>query len=311
LEGEALIVLTDRWDEVRLPRSLVRGIVFAQRNHPADRQRLEDAVRRHGSAEGGTSSSDAVLLTNNDRAAGQLTGLSGGALELTTVAGEVKLPLSRVEAVEFADRRQAPAARHPPTVVVGTSDGTVLMAKRLVADEKSLSLELASGLQLAGGSAADVVFVQSLGAGFTYLSDLEPASYRHVPYLSTEWPMGRDRNLHGDPLMVNGRRYWKGISMHSASRATYRLDGRYRRFDAMVAVDDSAGKKGSVTFGAYVEREGQWTAAFTSGILRGGDPPQPVSVDLDGAQGLTLTVDFADRGDELDHADWLDPRLVR
>jgi hypothetical protein len=26
---------------------------------------------------------------------------------------------------------------------------------------------------------------------------------------------------------------------------------------------------------------------------------------------LTLTVDFADRGDELDHTDWLDARLIR
>jgi NPCBM/NEW2 domain len=36
-----------------------------------------------------------------------------------------------------------------------------------------------------------------------------------------------------------------------------------------------------------------------------------VSFDLKGARGLTLTVDFADRGDQLDRAVWLDARLVR
>jgi hypothetical protein len=98
--------------------------------------------------------------------------------------------------------------------------------------------------------------------------------------------------------------------MHSAARLTYRLDGGYRRFDAAVAIDDSANEKGSVVLGVYVLRDGGWQTAFTSEIVRGGQEPLHVSVDVAGAQGLTLTVDYADRGDELDHADWLDARLV-
>jgi hypothetical protein len=49
---------------------------------------------------------------------------------------------------------------------------------------------------------------------------------------------------------------------------------------------------------------------FASPILRGGDAPVPVSVDVRGAKKLELMVDYADRGDVLDHADWLDARLV-
>ena len=66
-----------------------------------------------------------------------------------------------------------------------------------------------------------------------------------------------------------------------------------------------------MTFGVYVLRDGQWQEAYKSTIVRGGDVPLPVSVDVSGAQGLTLTVDYADRGDELDHADWLEARLVK
>jgi hypothetical protein len=66
-----------------------------------------------------------------------------------------------------------------------------------------------------------------------------------------------------------------------------------------------------VTFGVYLLRGGQWQSAYTSGILRGGVSPQSVSIDMSGATGLTLTADYADRGDELDHADWLDARLVK
>jgi alpha-galactosidase len=99
--------------------------------------------------------------------------------------------------------------------------------------------------------------------------------------------------------------------MHSAARLTYRLEGKYRRFDAAVAVDDSAHRRGSVTFGAYVLRDGQWKEASASGIVQGGEEPRPISVDVSGANGLMLTVDFADRGDELDRANWLDARLIQ
>jgi len=44
---------------------------------------------------------------------------------------------------------------------------------------------------------------------------------------------------------------------------------------------------------------------------RGGDAPKSISVDVAGADAMTLVVDYADRGDELDHADWLDARLTK
>jgi hypothetical protein len=320
LQEDSLIVLTDVWDEVPLPRNLLRGIVFAQRKHPRDRARLEKAVRESVSTTGDEMQADVVMLTNGDRVVGELTALSGGSLELSTDAGAVKLPLSRVEAVVFGNSRQPSprpelgtkaAVSHPTRVAVGMSDGTVLNANRVIADENALSVELTDGVKLVGGSVKDVIFLQSLGGPFEYLSDIEPASYRHVPYLSIEWPFERDRNVLGEPLVVIGQRYLKGLGMHSASRITYRLDGNYRRFDAMVAIDDSADQKGSVTFGVYVLRDNQWKSAYTSAVARGGDPPLPISVDVEGAQALTLTVDFADRGDELDHADWLDARLVK
>jgi hypothetical protein len=143
------------------------------------------------------------------------------------------------------------------------------------------------------------------------LSDLEAANYRHVPYLSVEWPYKRDRNVDGNPLVAGGRRYLKGIGMHSASRLTYRLEGNYRRFDAAAAIDDSTDGRGSVTFGVYVLRDEKWQEAYQSSIVRGGDAPVPVSVDVSGAAGLTLTVDYADRGDELDRVVWLDARLIK
>jgi hypothetical protein len=144
-----------------------------------------------------------------------------------------------------------------------------------------------------------------------YLSDLDGADYRSVPYLSVKWPFARDRNVLGELIEVRGRRYLKGIGMHSAARLTYRLDRDYRRFESAIAIDDSAKGRGSVTFSVYVLRDGKWGEAYKGGIVRGGEDPQPISIDLSGAKGITLTVDYADRGDELDHALWLNARLVK
>ena len=49
---------------------------------------------------------------------------------------------------------------------------------------------------------------------------------------------------------------------------------------------------------------------YTSPILRGGQTPLPISIDLSNAKKLDLFVDFADRADQLGRADWLDARLT-
>lgn len=315
LNGDAVVVHSDTLGEVRLPRTLVSGVVFANRNHPRDRERLEQLVRSSVLAAAEAGEPDVVLLTNKNRLVGDVTELAGGSLTIATDAGPAKLPLSRTEAVIFGKSQangDIPKARPDSTrLIVGLRDGSLLYAHSIRANAKELVLEAADGLKLAGENVSDMVLLQSLGRRFVYLSDLAPADYRHVAYLSIEWPYRRDRNVLREPLVVDGKRYLKGVGMHSAARLTYRLEGKYRQFDAAVALDDSAGRRGSVTFGVYLLRDGQWKESYTSGIVRGADEPEPVSVDVSGADGLTLTVDFADRGDELDHADWLDARLVK
>lgn len=94
--------------------------------------------------------------------------------------------------------------------------------------------------------------------------------------------------------------------MHSTSRLTFRLEKAYRRFQAELAIDDQTQLSGSVVFRVLAgQRE-----IYQSGVVRGGDPPLPVSVDVAGVDQLSLIVDYADRADELDHADWLNARLI-
>jgi NPCBM/NEW2 domain len=316
LAAGEVVILSDIWGEVRLARGLVGGIVFAQQRRASEREKLLEKIRGEPSQ---TEVTDAVMLTNGDRLTGKLTELDRGAVAIETRAGVVKAPLSRVEAISCGGRSvkapdelaASPSYKAAGKFVIGVRDGSLVYTNTLRADGKGAEIELASGVKLKGGSEDDIVAIQQLDGLVIYLSDLAGADYRGVPYLSVNWPITRDRNVLAEPIVVRAKRYLKGIGMHSAGRLTYRLDRDYQRFEAEVAIDDSAKGRGSVTFGVYVLRDGKWSEAFKSGIIRGGEEPQAISVDLRGEKGITLTVDFADRGDELDHAVWLDARLVR
>ena len=128
---------------------------------------------------------------------------------------------------------------------------------------------------------------------------------RHLPFLNLAWPYKNDANVTGSQLRAGGHPYSKGIGMHSAARLTYRLAGAYKSFEADVALDDQVGAAGSVIFSVYVDDR----LAFKSDVIRGGAAPTHIKVDTTGGKRLSLIVEFADRGDEQDHADWLDARL--
>lgn len=309
VDAANVVVQSVAWSEARWPRTLVAGIVFSHHERWEDRQRLEDTVRSE------LGEKDVLLLSNEDRVTGRIVKLAGGSVTIDVEGRETSMPLSRVAAIGLGKVATggSPSARpQAPQIVVGMRDGSLLNAAKVVGVAENLSLELSGGGKLSGGAVDDVIaLVGAGGAKFVYLSDLEPVDYKHVPYLSISWPYRRGRNLLDGPLTADGKRYLKGIAMHSASRLTYRLDGKYQRFDATAALDDSSEGRGSVTFGVYLLRGGAWKQAATSDTVRGGAAPEPVSVDVRGAEMITLTVDYADRGDELDHADWLDARLVK
>ena len=102
--------------------------------------------------------------------------------------------------------------------------------------------------------------------------------------------------------------------MPTTSRVVYEVTNGNGRFSAELALDDAAGQHGSVVYRVYLEQPRQaqavWQVAYTSPVVRGGDAPRMISLDLNGATKIALIVDFADRGDERDYANWLNARFV-
>ena len=319
-DKERLTANSEVLGTLKLPLESLAGLVFQMPSQPADRDKLLDRLAR------ATGDADRLLLHNGDELAGLLTGIADDVAKLDTDVGPVEIKLERAAALILNPTlKHKPPKSGPFQVWAGLSDGSRLLCTRLLMDRQSLRMT-AFGQAFTAPSAA-IVFLQPLGGRAVYLSDRKPAEYQQTSYLDLSWPYQIDRNVTGGQLRSGGRLYLKGLGVHSAARLVYsisplplgegqgvRAEGQGvraasvpTRFEADVGIDDSTGGRGSVQFRVLVDGKEK----FTSPIVRGGDSPLPVSVDVTGAEKLELVVDYADRGDVLDHADWLNARLVQ
>ena len=187
------------WPETRLPRSLVRAILFRPPLDSSARDALVFRALREKRAE------DRLLLEHGDELRGTAPATvkpEPGAFHpekirwpLRGSPEPIELPLHRATALLFAAESPVPADSAIGVVQwVGMSDGSRLLAKRVARTGNSLVFELSDGTQLTTDAAGilgadpfdEVVFVQPLGAGVRYLSDMEPVGYKHIPFLAVE-----------------------------------------------------------------------------------------------------------------------------
>jgi hypothetical protein len=299
-DGEKLTADSAMFGEVSLPLEHLAGIVF---HPPADRQRADLLAARLWSAAG---KSDRLILDNGDELTGTVSSIGASVVEFASNVGKVKLETYRIAALAF-DPSLISRPRHRGLyAVAGFEDGSRLYVSSLEVSDKTTQVRL-PGLQAWTARPGRLVFLQPLGGRASYVSDLKPTGYRHIPFLELSWPYRLDRNVQGAQLRAGGRLYLKGVGMHSASRLTFPLDGSHRRFAADLAIDSSTGGRGSVVFRVFADTQ----QLYASPVLRGDTPATPISVELPAdAKTLSLIVDFAERGDELDHANWLNARLV-
>ncbi len=299
-DRESISVSSGSFGELKLPLEVLSGVVFDPPAQSGPCCRLLDRVAR------ASGDSDRVLLHNGDEVTGLLDAIDENSVTLEVDDGPLKIELRRIAALIFNPDLKLPAEQRGFRAWAGLADGSRLIATKLVAEDRSLAVTTIGG-QTWKTASAELVCLQPLGGRVTYLSDLTPAGYVHRPYLDLKWPYRIDRNATGGLLHCGGRLYLKGLGVHSTAQLTYEFDRPYRRFQAELGIDDSTGGGGSVRFRVLVDGQPK----FTSETIRGGTIPVPVSVELGGAKRLDLIVDFTDRGDQQDHADWLGARLVR
>lgn len=152
-----------------------------------------------------------------------------------------------------------------------------------------------------------------------YVSDLAPVE-QHVEGLlhqrvagRSPWPVRLDRSVVTGPLAMEGRRFDKGLGVHSRTELVYAIGGGYEKFVATIGVDDAVRPRGSVVFRVLGSGEtGQQSSVlFDSGTLTGTDAPQDIIVDLSKVTTVTLLVDYGEDLDVADAAVWGNARFLK
>jgi hypothetical protein len=275
---------------------------------PEDRTAAQRIDARVGAA---PPDRDTLLFVNGDELAGRVIALSPDHIKYQSGGRELAVERGRVAAMVFKRGAAKTAGKDRLAVWVGLRDGSRLLVDRFILNGDRVNIELPGGARLSASRGA-LAALQPIAGDVVYLSDWDDAGYRHIPFLSLSWEYRRDRSATDGPLIAAGGLYLKGLGMHSAARITYNLDATYGRFQSMLAIDDSTGRRGSVSCRVFIDDgSGKWQAKYESPIIRGGDKPTPVDIDVRGAKRISLLVDFADRGDEQDHVDWLEARLIK
>ena len=110
------------------------------------------------------------------------------------------------------------------------------------------------------------------------------------------------------PLRIGDRTFQGGLGTRANNAISYRLDGRYRRFQAWVGLDAHVLDKpeASVIFKVF----GDGRVLFESGVMRPSDVAKRVDVSVGGVTELKLVAEDAGDGHESDHADWAEAVLV-
>ena len=115
-----------------------------------------------------------------------------------------------------------------------------------------------------------------------------------------------DLSVMGQPISIGGRKFAHGLGTHAVSTLAVELGGGTERFTAWVGVDDDARTDAaSVVFRVVGDGRTLWK----SGVMKLGQAPQRVDVNLSGIRSLLLVVGDARDGINCDHADWADARF--
>ncbi len=152
---------------------------------------------------------------------------------------------------------------------------------------------------------ADVIALDVYQWKATYLSDLKPRTAKAEPFNGVTWPWAADRSAKGNPLRLGDHTYDKGLGTHPSTTLTYDLNGKYRRFEAVVGLDSTTGRRGSAEVRVLVDGK----EAFAE-TVSGDEPAKPVSVSVEKAKQLVIVVGFGPGGDVQADVNWVDARLV-
>ena len=204
-----------------------------------------------------------------------------------------------------------PPRDQPPATLCKVTDafGNTLVATRLDLAGDAIKVTTVSGATLTYPQASAVVRFDFRQGNLTYLSDLDAAADYAPPekdgllgeQFAYQRKLARDRSLDGSDLLLDGRKFARGVSLPPDCVAAYKLDGGYREFKAVVGIQDGNNRE-SWSLRLRIEVNGR--AAFDEVVTKAGKPREVV-VNVKDAKDLRLVVERVGlyAGEQLNLAD--------
>jgi hypothetical protein len=180
-----------------------------------------------------------------------------------------------------------------------------LSLSRLSLAETMLGATTATGLKLAG-SVDQVEMIDFRQGRLVYLSELEPRTYEYTPFFDEQWHMRRDENFDQRQIRLGSKTFARGLCIHSKTFVRYRMAGEYRRFQAVMGIEQLVGKNGNVHVVIRADND-----VLFEGDVDGEDDPIPLDFEVSGKRDLEILVDFGSGTAIYDHLALADARLVK
>ena len=230
------------------------------------------------------------------------------------------IPAPRAKVAGFVLARKEQAAATPRLRIL-TNNGSVyvLRSAKMFGDGLVALVTMANVRHQI--SLEDVTRIEFPQLGAVYLSDLETASTTVTPYFGSKLePIIQklneprlDRSFDDGPIRIwdpsivgSNRTFKKGLALQSRTELTYRLAGKYQRFQTAVGMDPDAPSLADVELRIYFdEREVFYRS------VSGKDPLIPVDVSAVGAKRMRILVDYGGNVDIGDRLHLGDARLLK
>lgn len=99
-------------------------------------------------------------------------------------------------------------------------------------------------------------------------------------------------NLNSNPIVMDGRKFKNGLASRTEGLLRIELDGSAQKFYALVGVSDSSNKNCRVVFKVLADDK----EVFRSPVMKPGNKPVPVAIDLNGVKRFSLAIDDSGTG---------------
>ena len=258
---------------------------------------------------------DLIVIRKNeavDYLSGRLGDVTSENVEFTLEGETTPVRRARVDGLVYFHAQ--PPKLTDAVCRVALSGGGEWFARELMVSEGRLKLETPAGVSV------DVPWEQVAQLDFSlgkvaYLSDLPTQSEEWTPYFGVGGDADRaarlfgprrDQALFGQPLILEGTTYRKGLALHSRSQMVWRLPSKFSNLEMQVGLAERGGRRDTVRL--TIEADGR---VLFDETIAAGEAARGLRLDLSGARQLTILADYGDGSDVLDHLLLCDAKVVK